>query len=144
MSEDNHGQSPQPNTPIEMPEEQEVGYRKPPRAHAFKPGKSGNPKGRPRGAKNEATILREVLDRMIEARNNGRRRKISIREAILQRLTEGALRGDIKNAAFLLNRDAAQAAGSLQTEGMNDDDKAVLRAYAERLLAQPLDEETTQ
>ena len=38
----------------------EVGYGKPPKAHQFKPGQSGNPKGRPRGAKSEATILREI------------------------------------------------------------------------------------
>lgn len=30
----------------------EVGYGKPPLASRFKPGRSGNPRGRPRGAKN--------------------------------------------------------------------------------------------
>ena len=30
---------------------QQVGYRKPPAAHQFKPGQSGNPKGRPRKAR---------------------------------------------------------------------------------------------
>jgi len=36
-----------------------VGYGKPPRAHRFKPGQSGNPNGRPKGSKNEATLTQE-------------------------------------------------------------------------------------
>jgi hypothetical protein len=35
----------------------EVGYGKPPQAHRFKPGQSGNPNGRPRGAKNKPKPL---------------------------------------------------------------------------------------
>ena len=40
----------------------DVGYGKPPRSRRFKPGQSGNPKGRPKGAKNRDTILRELLN----------------------------------------------------------------------------------
>ena len=35
-------------------------------------GQSGNPKGRPKGAKNEATILRDILNQQIEIREGGR------------------------------------------------------------------------
>src|SRR2546423_2320441 len=61
----------------------EVGYGSPPQAHQFKPGQSGNPRGRPKGAKNEATILRELLNRKIQIREGGRTRKITVLEAIL-------------------------------------------------------------
>ena len=91
-----------------------------------------------------ATILREMLERKIEVLTNGQPRKISILEGILQRMTEGALKGDSKNAAFILNRHSALAAGSNPTEALSDDDQVVLRAFAERLLAQPLDEESPQ
>ena len=51
-------------------------------AHKFKPGQSGNPKGRPKGAKNESTILREIFERKIESQTGNRSRKITILEGI--------------------------------------------------------------
>lgn len=36
-------------------EEFEVGYCKPPQANRFKPGKSGNPRGRPRGSRSRGS-----------------------------------------------------------------------------------------
>ena len=39
----------------------EVGYKKPPREHQFKPGQSGNPSGRPPGTRNRRTIAAEML-----------------------------------------------------------------------------------
>lgn len=108
--------------------DEEVGYRKPPKAHQFKPGQSGNPKGRPKGAKSEATILMELLNRKIEIRRDGKVRKITILEGILLRIAEDSLKGNTKSAAFVLNRLAAIASTKPETEA-NPDDKAVLDAY---------------
>jgi hypothetical protein len=82
----------------------EVGYGRPPAEHRFKAGRSGNPKGRPNGAKSETTILRELLNRKIEIREGGKVRKITVLEAILLRFTEAALKGNTKTAAFLFDR----------------------------------------
>jgi Family of unknown function (DUF5681) len=39
----------------------EVGYGRPPRHSRFKPGQSGNPKGRPKGSKSLKTLLEGAL-----------------------------------------------------------------------------------
>jgi hypothetical protein len=111
-----------------------VGYCQPPRAHQFKPGRSGNPRGRPKGAKNEATILSELLNRRVTVREGGNSRKISILEAILLRFTEDALKGNVKTATFLFNRYAATSAGELRPDDhINEDDRKVLDAFVQRL-----------
>ena len=105
-----------------------VGYCRPPKQHQFRSGRSGNPKGRPRGSKNEATILREIMTRNIEIREGGRARKISVLAAILLRFAESALKGDAKSAAFLLNRYGA-VKGADEAPESNQDDQEILAAF---------------
>jgi hypothetical protein len=115
----------------------DTGYGKPPRQHQFRPGQSGNPKGRPKGAKNTAILLREILDRKIEVRTGSTVRKISVREAMLTRFAESALKGDTKSAAFLLQRydmpetaeEHEDSATTLQEQEIID---AYLKAYLEK------------
>jgi hypothetical protein len=110
-------------------EENEVGYGSPPRAHQFKPGKSGNPRGRPRGAKNEETILRELLQHKVGINERGKTRKISLLEAVFRKVAEDCLKGNLKSLAFLLNRYGAIPRGDPTQAGIGQDDKAVLEAY---------------
>lgn len=107
----------------------QVGYGRPPAHTRFKPGQSGNPKGRPKGAKNEDTILREIMNRPIEIREGGRPRKISVLAAILLKFAENALKGDPKSATFLLNRYGLAERNAPQTEGLDPDDRELLDSY---------------
>jgi hypothetical protein len=59
-----------------------VGYGKPPRNAGLRKGQSGNPRGRLPGAKNLATLLNEAAP----ITDNGRRRKITKREAVINQL----------------------------------------------------------
>src|SRR5271165_916150 len=80
-----------------------VGYKKPPRHTQFKPGQSGNVKGRPKGAKNFATVFQEELCVPIEVTENGKRKRISKRQAIAKQHINKAVAGDPKAAAIVLN-----------------------------------------
>jgi hypothetical protein len=118
--------------------EYDVGYRKPPKHKQFKPGQSGYPRGRPKGAKNEATILRELLDhKKLQVRERGRTRAVTVREAILLRVIEDALKGNTKSAAFILNRYGLIVSGEIQETELTGDDQAVLKAFMARLKSDP-------
>jgi Family of unknown function (DUF5681) len=54
-----------------------VGYKRPPREHQFRPGRSGNPSGRPKGARNFKSELREELSELITVRDGEREIQVS-------------------------------------------------------------------
>jgi hypothetical protein len=69
---------------------------------AEKPGQSENSKGRPKGARNLATIFYEALHQKLEIRERGRLRQVSALEAMVKKLINEALKGNIKAIEFLL------------------------------------------
>ena len=85
-----------------MMEGYEVGYGKPPKATRFKPERSGNPKGRPRGRRNQRSVVREVIDRKVTLRKNGRTRRVSVFEALVESLVAKALKGSINDQIKLI------------------------------------------
>jgi hypothetical protein len=74
-----------------------VGYGRPPVNRQFKPGQSGNPKGRPKRQKDVVTMFAETLNEKISVRGkNGRRRRLSKLQAMCEVMTNKALAGDAK------------------------------------------------
>ncbi|SEM20015.1 hypothetical protein SAMN05443999_11540 [Roseovarius azorensis] len=80
----------------------EVGYAKPPKDTRFKPGQSGNPMGRPRGAKNKRPALNEerlkdiILDeayRDITVRDGDRNVTVPMAQAVMRALAVNAAKG---------------------------------------------------
>jgi hypothetical protein len=80
----------------------EVGYGKPPKHSRFQKGRSGNPKGRPKGSKGFAAIVRRELDALVEVRQNGRVKKISKREVIIKQMVNKAAAGNQRATELLL------------------------------------------
>ena len=95
-------------TPADFgPPTYKVGKGRPPAKSRWRPGQSGNPTGRPKGSKNLDTILTEILNGKIKyTTKSGKERTISVREAILKKIGQKALNGDLKSADYLLARDA--------------------------------------
>jgi len=75
-------------------ENDSVGYCRPPVAKQFKPGQSGNPRGRKKGVKNVATIFNEALYRPVKIRTTGGVRTLPKIEAIVEVIMNKALAGD--------------------------------------------------
>jgi hypothetical protein len=81
----------------------EVGYGKPPRNRQFKPGQSGNPRGRPR-RQVEIQTQRALREAFIRAANRdvtvteaGKPRRMPAIDAVFHRLMMKALAGDYRS-----------------------------------------------
>jgi hypothetical protein len=122
--------------------ETEVGYGKPPVRTRFRKGQSGNPKGRPRGRLNVATVLEKTLREKVVINENGRRRTITKLEAAMKQLVNKAASGDLPSVRHLsaMARAAeeqaaaamAAAAGSQQNEEFSEVDATVLEGILKR------------
>ena len=83
--------------------EYRVGYGKPPLHTRFKQGQSGNPKGRPRGAKNLASLLNEALNELVLVAEDGGRKRISKRKAAFKQLVNEAAKGNWRALKLLVD-----------------------------------------
>lgn len=114
----------------------EVGYGRPPKKTQFKPGQSGNPKGRPRGAKGEDTIFRQVISTKVPMSVRGKVRQVPLLEAVWMRIAGDALKGNSKAAMLLLNRSRSLEETTFTTPELDQDDRHVLQSYYRQVQAE--------
>ena len=120
-----------------MPDDWEIGYGQPPKKGQFKKGQSGNPKGRPKGAKNLKTALEQELKATITVKEGGTIKTVSKTEALAMSIINKAVSGDTKSAQLattlikeLLPLSDGEGAGA---QVLGEEDLAVLDNHAEFL-----------
>ena len=98
-------------------EHDEVGYRRPPRRTRYKPGQSGNPRGRPKGLRSLKQLVSHELDRRVFVTEDGRRRRVSKREVLAKQITKDALSGNAKarETVFGLDQEVISTMGQVAT-----------------------------
>lgn len=117
----------------------EVGYKRPPKHTRFQPGQSGNPKGRPKGAKNLRTDLQEELAERVSVTEGGQQLVITKQRAMLKSLLARSIKGDTAAARALINlivgieqADAERSAVVTTTA----EDLEILEAFKARVLGE--------
>jgi uncharacterized protein DUF5681 len=83
-------------------ENDSVGYCRPPVAKQFKPGQSGNPRGRKKGVKNVAAIFNEALYRPVKIRTPAGIKTLPRIRAIVEVIMNKAMAGDIPAVSKIL------------------------------------------
>lgn len=81
----------------------EVGYGKPPAKSQFKPGQSGNTKGRPRGQPTFEELFLQEASRRVKLETTGGVQTISKAEVVVRRLFNAANSGDLGAAKLVLS-----------------------------------------
>jgi hypothetical protein len=80
-----------------------VGYKRPPIHSRFKPGQSGNPKGRPAGSANAKTTVQRVMNERVSVRRGQKTSSITTLEAMVQAHAVKAIKGDSRSAGMVIN-----------------------------------------
>ncbi len=80
----------------------DVGYGKPPKSGQFKPGNSGNPKGRPKAPPKVEDLIAREANRKIAITLAGAKVTLSQAEVMVKALMQKAMKGDIACAKVIL------------------------------------------
>lgn len=126
------------NTP---PPEQDykVGYGRPPKETRFKPGQSGNPKGRKRRPKSVQAQLKTVLSKKVSIAEGGRTKRLTLQEVMLRSIANKAAKGDLRAANFvlgLINSDVAAQTDTIEETKLSTEDQTLFEQMMAELINQ--------
>ena len=110
-----------------------VGYGKPAKAAQFKKGRSGNPRGRPKGKRSLVTVLQQTLNEKVVIEEKGKKRTVTNLEAAIRRQVKKATAGDMHafRAVSALTLSAEDAAQPETSADLAEQDRKVLEGLAQ-------------
>ena len=111
-----------------------VGYKNPPKHTQFKPGKSGNDKGRPKGKIPSSQILAKLLGIKMTINTGGTEKTVTRQEALFLGLIRDALKGvpSARKQLFqLLHELEAGEKLSPAEPVIGPDDESLIKSYYE-------------
>jgi len=123
----------------------QVGPGKPPLHARFKKGQSGNPGGR--STKSLPALLADALGETVYITTDGRRRKITKREAIVTQMVDKSASADLRATKMLIDmmkdvehKTGGDAAPPPEPRRLAEADKEVVQLFVARLRRQILQE----
>jgi hypothetical protein len=109
-----------------------VGYGKPPKHSQFKPGQSGNPKGRKKGKRNLQTDLEEELCRRVKVTEEGQHKSLTLQQLVVKNLVRKAAKGETRAEKLLIElifRTGANEVSEAASNELSSADKAILDRF---------------
>lgn len=116
----------------------EVGYGKPPKSGQFCKGASGNPRGRPKGSKNLATIVLRESRQRVRVNGPGGTRTITKLEASVMQLSNKAAQGDpraTREYLALVGRSEEELQSTAAPFTIQEADQRMMGSFLQRMAA---------
>jgi hypothetical protein len=117
----------------------EVGYGKPPKETRFRPGHSGNPRGRPKRPKSIQERFERELARKVPVRDDDRVRKIPKIDLWVRRVIADAIQGSHQASRILIemraasDEEIAKGVAEKSIEKLNAEDQEILDRHFAKL-----------
>ncbi len=113
--------------------------RRPPLATRFRPGQSGNPRGRPKTANRLRALVERELGEEVEAKENGELVRITKLEAAVKQFVNRAANGDQRAAQFVFSllADVSDRPAPQAAERTGEGDALVVAEIVRRLSRRP-------
>ena len=126
-----------PAQPSAAAEPYKVGHCRPPLETRFRPGQSGNPRGRPKGARSLRSVVAAVAREQVEIKENDRQRRITKLEAAVKQLVNRAAKGEERWTKHFLDflDEIENRPAPAEAEPLGEDDAAVIADVVRRIRA---------